>query len=135
MSTRKKNEIMTILHPFAAGIDVGAKSHFIAVGQKPEDVKEFGVNTTGHLGAIEFLNSHHIKTIAMESTGSYWQCLFSVLQEAGFEVLLVPGNQTKNGIKKTDVKDCQWIQKLHMLGLLTGCFFTKRPSIEIKNFN
>ena len=68
----------------------------------------------------------------MESTGSYWQTLFNVLQQAGFEVLLVPGNQTKNARGKTDVKDCQWIQKLHSLGLLTGSFLPDEQTMRLR---
>lgn len=132
MNKKKKTEPMFVVNEFAAGIDVGSKSHFIAVGQKPQDVKEFGVSTIEHEKAIEFLRFHRIKSIAMESTGSYWQNLFFVLQQAGFEVLLVPGKQTKNGIKKTDVLDCQWIQKLHMLGLLTSCFLPSEELLKIR---
>jgi transposase len=59
----------------------------------------------------------------MESTGSYWQTLFHALQKAGFEVILVQGNQTRNiQGEKTDVLDCMWIQKLHSLGLLSSSF-------------
>ena len=59
----------------------------------------------------------------MESTGNYWQALFRTLQQAGFEVMLVGGNQIKNVKgRKTDVIDCMWIQKLHSLGLLSGSF-------------
>ncbi len=71
----------------------------------------------------------------MESTGNYWQTLFSVLQDAGFEVLLVPGSQTKNGIKKTDVKDCQWIQRPYMIGLLTGFFLADNHTMRIRNIS
>jgi hypothetical protein len=64
-----------------------------------------------------------IVTVAMESTGSYWQQLFTILQEYGLNVILVNGRFAKNVKgKKTDVKDCQWIQKLHSLGLLQGSF-------------
>lgn len=64
-----------------------------------------------------------IVTVAMESTGSYWQQLFSILQDYGLEVILVNGRFAKNVKgKKTDVKDCQWLQKLHSLGLLQGSF-------------
>ena len=59
----------------------------------------------------------------MESTGDYWQNLYTELISFGFEVVLVNGKFTKNAKgKKTDVKDCRWIQKLHTLGLLTGSF-------------
>lgn len=66
---------------------------------------------------------HRITTVAMESTGSYWQTVFNALQKAGFEVILVKGTDTKNlKGKKTDVLDCIWIQKLHTLGLLSASF-------------
>jgi transposase len=129
---KKKQTTMPIINVNAAGIDVGSRSHFIAVGQNPEDVKEFGVDTEGHQAAIAFLKSNQITTIAMESTGSYWQSLFNVLQEAEFEVLLVPGNQTKNSRGKTDVKDCQWIQKLHSLGLLSGSFLPDEQTMKLR---
>lgn len=118
---QKKFENMAVVNPFAAGIDVGSKSHFVAVGQDPkEDVSEFGVYSQDHELMIGYLKNHGITTVAMESTGSYWQSLFFALQKAGFEVLLVSGHQTKNVRAKTDVKDCVWIQKLHSLGLLRG---------------
>jgi len=121
---KKRNfESMPIINPESAGIDVGSRSHFVAIGQDPEkDVSEFGVYSQDHQKMIDFLRNHRITTIAMESTGSYWQTLFYALQSAGFEVLLVSGHHTKNVRAKTDVKDCVWIQKLHSLGLLRGCF-------------
>jgi len=130
---KKKETTMPIINNNAAGIDVGSRSHYIAIGQNPEDVKEFGVSTDGHQAAIDYLRSNQITSIAMESTGSYWQSLFRVLQQEGFEVLLVPGNQTKNARGKTDVKDCQWIQKLHSLGLLTGSFLPDEQTLKLRN--
>ena len=120
---------MQVINPQAAGVDVGSRSHFVAVGQNPEDVREFGVYTEDHQNLINWLQEKMITTVAMESTGSYWQTLFSALQRAGFEVLLVNGRQIKNVKGKTDVKDCQWIQRLHCLGLLTGSFL---PSEQIE---
>jgi transposase len=110
-----------IIHAHAAGIDVGSRSHLVAVDQNKDNVREFGVYTKDHQALILHLRQNDITTIAMESTGSYWQTLFNALQQAGFEVLLVGGNQTKNVKgRKTDVIDCIWIQKLHSLGLLSG---------------
>ena len=94
-----------------------------AVGQNAQDVKEFGVYSDDNYGLCLWLEKHRVETVAMESTGTYWQNLFSSLTAFGFEVILVNGQQTKNiKGKKTDIKDCQWIQKLHTLGLLTGSF-------------
>jgi transposase len=120
----KENELsMKIIHPNAAGIDIGSKTHWVAVDQVPGNVREFGVYTRDHQRLIDHLKSHQISTVAMESTGSYWQTLFHALQKAGFEVILVQGSQTRNVQgKKTDILDCMWIQKLHTLGLLNSSF-------------
>jgi transposase len=120
---KEKELSMQIVHPNAAGIDIGSKTHWVAVDQIPVNVREFGVYTRDHQRLIDHLKSHQITSVAMESTGSYWQTLFHALQKAGFEVILVQGNQTKNVQgKKTDVLDCMWIQKLHSLGLLSSSF-------------
>ena len=120
----KETELsLKIIHPSAAGIDIGSKTHWVAVDQVPGNVREFGVYTRDHERLIEHLKSHQITTVAMESTGSYWQTLFHALQKAGFEVILVPGSQTRNVKgRKTDILDCMWIQKLHTLGLLSSSF-------------
>jgi transposase len=125
---------MQVINPLAAGIDVGSRSHFVAIGQNVEDVREFGVYTQDHEELIKWLTGHGITTIAMESTGSYWQTLFSALQRAGFEVLLVNGRQIKNVKGKTDVKDCQWIQRLHCLGLLTGSFLPSEQVEKLRTY-
>ena len=121
---KKELEIsMEVIHVHAAGVDVGSKSHWVAVDQDPRHVREFGVYTKDHIMLIEYLHSHQINTVAMESTGSYWQTLFNALQAAGFEVILVQGSHTKNvSGRKTDMLDCMWIQKLHSLGLLSASF-------------
>ncbi len=115
----------------AAGVDIGAGTHYVAV---PEDrdaqpVRSFGA-FTGDLAAIaDWLESCEIETVAMESTGVYWIPLMEVLEERGFEVLLVDPHKLKNvSGRKTDVLDCQWIQQLHTFGLLSGAF---RPDAEI----
>jgi transposase len=114
---------MEVVNAHAAGIDVGSRFHMVAVNQNSDDVKKFGVYTEDYDRMSEYLRSEGITSVAMESTGNYWQTLFSALQIAGFEVMLVNGQQTKNMKgKKTDVQDCIWIQKLHSLGLLTGSF-------------
>lgn len=120
---QEKQLTMQIVNVAAAGIDVGSRKHVVAVDQKIDHVREFGVYTQDHEKMIAYLQEHNISSVAMESTGSYWQTLFSALQQAGFEVLLVNGAHVKNVKgKKTDVLDCLWIQKLHSLGLLNGSF-------------
>jgi len=117
-----KKMTMNVVNAHAAGIDVGSRSHYVAVGQGADQVKEFSVYSRDHQLMIEWLRAHQVVTIAMESTGNYWQTLFAALQDAGFEVLLVNGRHTQNVRGKTDVKDCQWLQQLHSLGVLRGSF-------------
>lgn len=131
----KKNLKIEIINSNAAGIDVGSKSHFVCIGQKKELVKEFGIYTRDHEDIICWLKRANIITVAMESTGSYWQTLFTALQTAGFEVLLVNARDIKNVKgKKTDVVDCMWIQKLHSLGLLRGSFLPDEFTRQLKTF-
>ena len=116
----------------AAGIDVGASSHFVAV---PEDrweppVREFDAYTADLYRLADWLAECGINTVAMESTGVYWIPLFGVLEERGFEVMLVDPRRMKNVPgRKTDVLDCQWLQQLHTFGLLSGAF---RPDGEVR---
>lgn len=117
----KKRIEMKVVNPHAAGIDIGSRSHFVAVGQDISQIKEFGVSHSSHVEIVQYLKSHKINTVAMESTGSYWQGIYLVLVEEGFDVLLVPGAQIKS-FRKTDIKDARHIQQLHTLGLLSSCF-------------
>jgi transposase len=87
---------MQIINPNAAGIDVGSRSHFAAIGQNSDDVKEFGVYNEDHQALIAWFTENGVKTIAMESTGAYWQSLFAALQNADFQVILCNGKFTKN---------------------------------------
>ncbi|RZK22832.1 MAG: IS110 family transposase [Flavobacterium sp.] len=130
-----KRVSMDIVNPDAAGIDVGSKSHFAAVGQSLEDVKEFGVYAEDLTKLCDWLKSFGIKTVAMESTGDYWQNLYAELIKFGFEVVLANGKFTKHAKgKKTDVKDCRWIQKLHTLGLLTGSFLPDETTEKLRTY-
>ena len=132
---QKKKVKMDVINSHAAGIDIGSRSHFVAVGQSDEDVKEFGVYNEDLNAIAAWLSSHGVKTVAMESTGTYWQSLFAVLQAEGFQVILCNGKFTKNiKGKKSDVQDCQWIQKLHTLGLLSGSFLPDEITEQLRTY-
>lgn len=132
----KKKISLEVVNPNAAGIDIGSRSHWVAVGQNAEDVKEFGVYSQDQLDLCQWLKSHNVETVAMESTGTYWQNLFSTLTGQGFDVILVNGRQTKNiKGKKTDIKDCQWIQKLHSLGLLSASFLPDSDTDTVRTYS
>lgn len=132
---QKKNVKMEVVNPNAAGIDIGSRSHFVAVGQGNEDVKEFGVYNDDLKAIATWLKGHEVETVAMESTGTYWQALFAVLQNEGLQVILCNGKFTKNiKGKKSDVQDCQWIQKLHTLGLLSGSFLPDEATEQLRTY-
>ena len=116
----------------AAGIDVGATNHFVAVPQDraEQPVREFAAFTADLYRLAEWLAESEVETVVMESTGVYWIPLFGVLEERGFEVMLVDPRRIKNVPgRKTDVLDCQWLQQLHTYGLLSGAF---RPDGDIR---
>lgn len=132
---RKKKMEMEIINPNAAGIDIGSKSHYVAVGQALEDVQEFGVYAEDLQAICQHLKEYGISSVAMESTGDYWQNLFTELIRHGFEVVLCNGKFTKNAKgRKTDVKDARWIQKLHSLGLLTSSFLPDESTEILRTY-
>ncbi len=124
---------MKIVHSHCAGIDVGSRSHYVAIGQGDQDVRQFGVYAQDLTDLALYLKENNITTTALESTGNYWQNLYVVLIEAGIEVVLTNGRLTKNmNRKKTDVKDCQWIQKLHSIGLLPSSFLPDEATEKLR---
>jgi transposase len=126
---------MEIVNSQAAGIDVGSRSHWVAIGQQEKDVREFGVFNQNLFELAEWLKQNNITTVAMESTGTYWQNLHAVLMAKGFQVILCNGKFTKNiKGKKTDIKDCQWIQKLHSLGLLSSSFLPDETTEQLRTY-
>jgi transposase len=131
----KQTVSLEVVNPHAAGIDIGSRSHWVAVGQEESNIREFGVYNEDLFSLGDWLKENKIKTVAMESTGTYWQNLYAVLISKGFQVVLCNGKFTKNiKGKKTDVKDCAWIQKLHTLGLLTGSFLPDGQTEELRTY-
>ena len=115
----------------AAGIDIGSKSHFVAVpvGTDDEPVREFECFTADLHRLADWLISCGVTTVAMESTGTYWIPVFEILESRDLEVKLVNARHVKNVPgRKTDVLDCQWLLQLHTYGLLSGAF---RPPEQI----
>jgi transposase len=130
--TKRKAKAATALPPGlesinlnAAAIDIGSTEHYVAVPPErcEESVRTFGSHTAALHQMVDWLKECGITTIALESTGSYWIAPYQILETSGFEVLLVNSRHVKNlPGRKTDVLDCQWLQKLHTHGLLSGSF-------------
>jgi len=119
------------INKMAAGIDIGSKSHWVAVPEGCDEicVREFKSFTADLHELANWLEKCGIETVAMESTGVYWIPLFELLESRGFEVILVDARHVKNvSGRKTDILDCQWIQRLHTYGLLNGAF---RPNEQV----
>jgi transposase len=119
------------INKMAAGIDIGSKSHYVAVPEGADDVcvREFKSFTADLYELANWLNKCGVTTVAMESTGVYWIPLYELLESRGFEVRLVDARHVKNvSGRKTDVLDCQWLQQLHTYGLLGAAF---RPDEQI----
>lgn len=113
------------LNHYAAGIDVGSRSHFVAVPEGADDqpVREFSTFTDDLERLAQWLVSCGVTTVVMESTGIYWIPVFEILELHGLDVRLVNARHVKNVPgRKSDVLDCQWLQQLHTYGLLRGAF-------------
>ncbi|MGE0207457.1 MAG: IS110 family transposase [Candidatus Babeliales bacterium] len=117
-------------NPSACGIDVGASSVFVCAPANGElEIREYSTFTGDLKAMVGWLKSCKVTSCAMESTGVYWIPIFDIIEESGIEVILVNAHHVKTVPgRKTDVKDCQWIQQLHSYGLLSGSF---RPTKEI----
>src|SRR5438094_868763 len=119
------------MHLNAAGIDVGATEHWVAVPEDrdEEPVRRFGAFTADLYALAAWLRQCQIETVVMESTGVSWIALFEVLEERGFDVKLVNAHDARQVPgRKTDVKDGQWLQELHTSGLLHAAF---RPDDQV----
>jgi transposase len=129
MAMRKRED--EVVFPNAAGIDVGASSHWVAVPRhaSEEPVREFGAMTDDLNALADWLVACGVDTVALESTGVYWIPVYEVLEQRGLKVFLVDARQMKYVPgRKSDVQDCQWLQKLMSLGLLRAAW---RPGDEV----
>lgn len=125
------------IQPDAAGVDCGQKSHFVAVPPErdPEPVREFRTFTVDLQRLAEWLARCGVKTVAMESTGVYWIPLYEILEQRGFEVVLVNARDVHNVRgRKSDVKDCEWLQQLHSVGLLRASFRPAAAMVPLRSY-
>jgi transposase len=123
---------LDVVHPHAAGIDVGNSAHYVAVRPErdPEPVRRFECFTADLHCMADWLQSCGVKMVVMQSTGVYWIPLYEILEERGLEVHLVNARHTKNlPGRKSDVQESQWLLKLHTYGLLNNSF---QPVSEIR---
>jgi transposase len=122
---KSKKTAFPVLYPDAAGIDIASKEHYVAVNPSSDahPVRCFGGFTEDLHAIASWLKQCNVSTVAMEATGIYWISLFLILEEHGFDVVLVNAKHVKNVRgKKTDMSDAEWIRQLHSCGLLSSSF-------------
>ncbi len=128
---------MTMLNPDTAGIDIGSEFHWSCVPatHTEKNVQKFGAYTGELKRMCQWFKECGITSIAMESTGVYWIPVYQMLEKFGFEVILVNARHLKSvaGRPKTDIYDCQWIQRLHSYGLLKASFRPENSICEIRS--
>ena len=132
---------LSICHPCSAGIDLGSREIYVALN--PSIAAEMGLPivhvfdtfTSGLLACRDLLANCGITTVAMESTSVYWTTIHSILEEAGIEVCLVnPKKFRMVPGRKTDILDCQWLQTLHLYGLLRGSFHPEERIAQLRSY-
>ena len=128
---------LQVVNPDAAGIDIGAESHYVSVSEdrSTEPVRQFGCFTPQLEEMAEWLLDCGVKTVVMEATGVYWIPVFRVLESRGLEVLLVNPKHVKHVPgRKSDVADCQWLRQLHTFGLLRGAFVPRQDVAAMRTY-
>ena len=125
---RRQLQGLPVIRRNVAGIDLGSERHWVCAPTGDESGREiasFGATTAELIRMAEWLKARRVESVAMESTGVYWIAPHEVLEGQGLQVLLVDTRQlarVPGRDKKTDPRDCEWIQRLHSCGLLQGSF-------------
>lgn len=125
-----KVTVFETVHQHAAGIDIGSAKIFVS----PDgiEVRSFDTFTSGYYKCVEYLQGKGISEVAMEATGIYWMALYAMLESCGLKVCLVNPKETKQVKgRKTDVRDCRWIQRLFSAGILRSSFIPEGGYMEL----
>jgi transposase len=131
---RAAKAALRVVNPHAAAIDVHSDLHVVCVG--PGRVRSFGAYTADLHAIASHLAEHQVTTVVLESTGVYWVPLFELLEDKGFEVYLIEPSQARHcGARpKSDVLDCQWLQRLHAFGLLRPSFRPAESVLALRGY-
>lgn len=137
VKTRRASRALRQMNHNAAGIDIGSREHYVAIPPERSDcpVRKFGCLTPDLHELAKWLKECGVTTVVMESTGVYWIPAMEVLESYDFEVLLVDARHARNlPGRKTDIKDCQWLQELHTYGLLSPAFRPHQDILPLRNY-
>jgi transposase len=130
-------EALPLVNRHAAGLDIGSSEIGAAVPpeSEPQAVRPFGTFTPDLHALADWLTACGVTTVAMESTGVYWIPIYELLQARGLQVYLLNARQLKHVPgRKSDVQDCQWIQRLHSFGLLSASFRPEAAMVVLRAY-
>ncbi|RIK25310.1 MAG: IS110 family transposase [Chloroflexi bacterium] len=128
---------MSIVHPNAAGLDIGKEEIFVAVPAErdPYPVRSYATFTPDLHALADWLQHCQVDTVAMESTGVYWIPLYELLEQRGIRCFLINAAHLKRVPgRKSDVQDCQWLQQCHSFGLLAGSFRPDAEMVQLRTY-
>jgi transposase len=133
--------IMEVVHARCAGMDVSKRDAKVCVrvagrgrGKTVETVQTWASTTNAILRLREHLIAERVTLVVMEATGDYWKPFYYLLEDAGFEVMLVNARQVKNlPGRKSDVSDATWLAQLGAHGLVRGSFVPPAPIRELRD--
>ena len=131
---------MQILYPRCCGLDVHKASLTACIlinepERKERHVRRFGTMTGAVLALAAWLAEHHVRKVAMESTGVYWKPIWNLLEDR-FDLMLVNAQHIKAVPgRKTDIRDCEWIAELLQHGLLRGSLVPPEAVRELRDLN
>jgi transposase len=133
--------VMEVVHSRCAGMDVSKRDAKVCVrvagrGRRKtvETVRTWASTTNAILRLREHLIAERVSLVVMEATGDYWKPFYYLLEDAGFEVMLVNARQVKNlPGRKSDVSDATWLAQLGAHGLVRGCFVPPAPIRELRD--
>jgi transposase len=126
------------MYPRCCGLDIHKQKVVACLiapgpgGAPREEVRTFGAMTADLLALGDWLVGAGCTHVAMESTGSYWKPVWSLLENAFTLLLVNPQHVKAVPGRKTDVKDCQWIAQLLRHGLLKASFVPEREQRELR---
>jgi transposase len=129
--------MLKIIHPNAAGIDVGAEEVYVCVPEDRDErpIRRFGTYTPDIHALAQWLLACKVDTVAMESTGVYWIPIYMILTDHKIKVQVVNARHAKNVPgRKSDVQDCQWLQELHSVGFLRGSFRPDDDMVVLRSY-
>lgn len=134
---KEQRDWLEEIYPNAAGVDIGKSEIMVALPPERggETVRTFGTYTPDLRALADWLGANGITHVAMESTGVYWIPIFELLEERGVEVIVVNARSIKHPPgRKSDVQDCQWLQRLHSHGLLKGSFRPEANMVILRTY-